>query len=291
MKPNQRLIAPAKHNRKSWQGILDKKPSKYSYTVAIPHLNTPKMLKTCIQLWQLADPTPYIIVVDTGSENVEILEELRCDNVEIHYINCHAWYHASEPVATAMDLATLLCPTKWLFATHSDCYLKNKTAVQEMIAIAEKEETPVVGYQISPRPAWGGQWEDWVGHTFTLFDRDYLDKHRISWSLRRGLLDSNVKLNDTVDTPVIASKNVIDTEVFINRKIIESGAKPFIYGTEENYKRNVNKDFDHIRSFPSAQAYLPANHILRKKQKKWLLSANDNAAKRIEKWKENMSKM
>jgi hypothetical protein len=277
---------------KNYQGNIFKKPWDYQVTVVIPHIETPSLLERCVNLYKLSVPVPYILIIDTGSSEKTLneIEKLRCENVELHYIRSHSYQHPSEPVALAMDLATLHCQTKWLFCTHSDCFLRDRYAIEELIEMSEKENNPCVGYKITPRTHWrinGEICEDWkwmVGHTFTLFDRDFLDEYEICWSLRRGSIKKQWTRDAKINNPAI-SPNVIDTEVFINNSLLEkANKKPFIIGEEENYIRNLNRHFDHVRSFPSAMLYLNKNDDLRTKQDIWLKEAIEEADERIIKW-------
>ena len=149
------LIAPCGHVN-AWEGAIAKKPSEYNITAVVPHLNTPEILGTCVQLLNLQTEKPYILIVDTGSsdETCAIIESLRAENVEIHYIKSHSWRHPSEPVSAAQDLALILCKTKYMFCTHADCFLKKQTLLSEWLDLMSKYS--VVGYRISPRtyPGW-----------------------------------------------------------------------------------------------------------------------------------------
>lgn len=260
-------------------------PTKDLCTVVIPHHSTPDLLELSVKLWQKAQPKVQIMIIDTGS--VDDIEHLRDENCEIHYIRSHGWLHASEPVAAAMDLASLLCKTKWMMCTHADCFLRKRDAVSEFIEIAETQNAACVGYQISPRDGWGEVWKDWVGHTFTLLDRDVLDLHNMSWSLRRGVIqnyDLSLEERAYPDKPVLVKNNIIDTEVFINMQLQKAKQKVIIIGGEENYCRNVNEHFDHIRSYPSGQIHLSKKNGLRKKQEAWAELAMDAAKRRLTEW-------
>ncbi len=42
---------------------------EHRLTVCIPHLDTPELLAATVRLWQLQWTTPFILVLDTGSES------------------------------------------------------------------------------------------------------------------------------------------------------------------------------------------------------------------------------
>lgn len=282
------MIAPLSGH---YKGTIKKKPWDYEVTVVIPHIETPELLETCVELYKLSKPEPYIIIVDTGSNNdtIQKVEKLRCKNVEVHYIRSHSYQHPSEPVALAMDLATLHCQTKWMLATHADCLLVKRDGVKDLIDISMERDNPCVGYQISPRDHWkidGEPCTDWkwmAGHTFTLFDREVCDKLNLVWSLRRGSYEKNWNICESTNPALVP--NVIDTEVFINYQLKEKiGKTPFLIGGEKNYVRNQNVHFDHIRSVPSAKLYASKSDKLRIDQEVWVNSALKDAELRLKDW-------
>ena len=274
-------------------GSLKKLPRDYDFTVVIPNFECVEMLEASVNLWREASPQPYIIIIDTGScvSTVKRIEELRGNNCEIHYLRAHSWMHPSEPVSMAMDLATMHCQTKWMMATHADCFPRARDLFDQFRVIAEEQESPCVGYQITDRPHWVVNGErchdsDWmVGHTMTLIDRDYFEKNRILWSLRAGCATKGWDISlhgNPVNKP-----NVIDTEVFINYELKRLGKPPVLIGDrEENYVRNVNQHFDHVRSAPSAMIYAKAGSVIRRNQVEWKGKAIALAKSRLKRWKE-----
>lgn len=270
---------------KSVEGV---KPWRRLVTVVIPHINTPDILELCVKLWKRTKPQPQIMIVDTGSSAAVMkrVERLRASNVEVHRIAAHGWRHTSEPVAAAMDLATQLTQTRYMLATHADAFPRQQCGAEQLIRMAEANSRPVVGYQISPRPHWkiaGKPCDDWqwmAGHTFTLFDVPFLDRHNVFWSLRRGAIAKGWDYTfDGNHEP-----NVIDTETFMNYQIRAVGQPALLIGTEENYQRNITYHFDHVRSFPSAQLYLSSRAELSVNHAQWMAAAVAEARDRVRAW-------
>ena len=90
--PRDKLVSPGAPNTvKPWEGRLSRKPWEYEVTAVIPHCNTPDLLTLCIALLRAQTVRPYIVVVDTGTEErlLPQLLALRAADVEVHQINCH----------------------------------------------------------------------------------------------------------------------------------------------------------------------------------------------------------
>ena len=79
------LVAPfgTRDCRQPWQGRCFKKPWDYRITAAIPHLDTIEPLRTVIDLLRRQTIRPYILVIDTGSDDTTChqLEHLRAEDV------------------------------------------------------------------------------------------------------------------------------------------------------------------------------------------------------------------
>jgi hypothetical protein len=74
-----------------WEGFVEKKPWDYEVTAVIPCLNTFETLKIAIELLRLQSIKPFIMIIDTGSEEEQIKKvfELKYSSYFIHYIlNC-----------------------------------------------------------------------------------------------------------------------------------------------------------------------------------------------------------
>ena len=241
--------------------------------VVIPTIVCSDILPIAIELirLQLGPVRPYFVIIDTGSppEEQRRVWELRCEDVEVHLLAAGGYRHASDPVAVALDLALSICRTNKQVLTHADCFLQRQDALQSLLGHVTKE-TPVVGYQISPREG-VKNWERMAGHTWTAIDVESIRSRGISWGF-----------GASIDTKTSEEKDRWDTEYGFCRQLWDCGIEPKLLGTEENYERNLNKDFDHIRSLPSSRLY---KHAHEQKAEAWINLAKTEAHKRIKKWK------
>ena len=280
------LIVPARGRH--YTGILKRKPWDYQLTVAIPHIETPEMLRVCVALLRCQTMRPYILIIDTGStspESLATLADLAGEDCEAHYLRSHGWRHASEPVAVAMDLAMCLCRTREMITTHADCFLTARAAVEDLYIRASLGGSPFAGYRLTDRDHWRfpddrpcKDYRWMLGHTFSLIDVGFCRANGIQWDLSAGCRVMGWEWG-TAATP-----NIVDTEVFFNYGIRDCGIDPLIIGEEKNYQRNRNAHFDHVRSAPSAQLYLSPQHELRKKQDRWKKIALREARGRLREW-------
>lgn len=266
----------ASTEKSPWEGFCEKKPWEYEITAVIPCLNTPETLPLCIELLRLQTNRPFIILIDTGSteRNLERTEELRSEDVEVHSIRLNGVRHPSDYPAMAMDAAFSLCRTEYLFATHSDCFLRRRDVLQDFLDLC-KEKSPVVGYELSPRAH-----EDWVGmvsHTASMYHMPTMDKIGFGWSLRRlcnryGIVDYKPDPN---------KPNWPDTEILGNYILREKGITPHLVGKEGNQCRTLDENIDHFRSYGAAKMYSPDYYP---KVLDWYHMAKKEALERIEKW-------
>lgn len=257
---------------KRWEGTGQVKPWDRRVTATFAHLETPDLVGAVIGLLRLQTVPPHIIVVDTGStqETCDQLERHRADDVEIHYIRSHGYLHSSAPVAAACDLAQALCTTEYLFLTHVDCFLRNRSYIEERLAQCDQHH-PVVGYQMSPRGE-TDQWRGMVSHTATVLHMPTWHRLGITWSFQRTLADFDMTTSG-VGWP--------DTETGVNLQLRALGIVPVLIGDETNYERHVDPNIDHCRSYPVSQLYLPDYH---RNAQQWVDAALVEAHARIDKW-------
>ena len=107
-------------------------------TAAIPTINSSERLPLVIELLRLQTVRPFIIVVDTGSDDAHwpTIEALRADDVEVHALRLNAIENSSEVVSMAIDTLQGLCRTRFLFCTHDDVFLRSRTALKELRDLA-----------------------------------------------------------------------------------------------------------------------------------------------------------
>lgn len=264
----------------SWQGRAKIKPWQYPLTVVIPHLNTPDILAACLRLHQLQTLKPYVVIIDTGSgEAVRLqLEALRSESVEVHYIRAHGYIHSSAPVTTAMDLAFALCRTQLLVSTHTDVFLRRRNALAWLTAQCNAE-TPVVGWEMSPRNlnGWHGKdtWQGTVSHAFTAYHMPTMRRIGATWSFERYY--------EAVGMPYKPTHGFPDTEQTLALCLSRAGIKPKLHGTEPNFERHITDWFDHPKSITGLRAYQKGTAILQNTEA-YAAPAIAEARARIQKW-------
>ena len=242
---------------KPWQGTIGRKPWEYEVTAVIPHLDTSELLQTNISLLQAQTIQPYIVIVDTGSSprHLGVLDEIERmnDGVEVHRLRFKGVVHPSDPVAIAMDLAFSLCSTSFIYATHADCFLKRREYFADMLGKLRINPQSICGYQITDRP--GLDTKNWVGHTSTFFETEFVDANNLAWSQRKFC---NLTGCDHEGDKKTNSKP--DTEFLINwqmDRLQKKGhdANRLIIGTETNYETTDDDNLTHVRSYASSKLY------------------------------------
>jgi hypothetical protein len=149
--------------------------------------------------------------------------------------------------------------------SHSDAFLRRIDAVEIMCQWLSPE-CPAVGYGMTPRGKSIPDWKRMIGHVWCGLYMPTIRTTRARWGyVPSGELHENW-----------------DTEVSFNRYLADAGIRPIILGGEQNWARNINEDYDHVRSFPLSALYLPEHHEL---AKEWMKDAKAKAKERIELWK------
>lgn len=261
-----------------WTGSIKTKPWDRKVTATFAHLEAPELVPVVCDLLRYQSESPHIIVVDTGSspEVCSKLEDYRAEDVEIHYIRSHAYRHPSAPVSAACDLALALCTTEYLFWTHNDVFLRDRDYLKKTMSMCG-EDTPVVGYEMSPRVEYdvGG----FIGHTATMTHKPTLDRLGVTWSIERAYNQFGVpRGNMTGGWP--------DTEGLLNLILKEAGIKPVLIGKDTNAERFTDDRIDHCRSYGSSKLYdgdgAGSYHA---KAHGWITAALAEAEERIARWK------
>lgn len=261
---------------KPWEGSCSKKPWDYKVTAVIPCLDTFEQIEICTKLLCLQTESPYVIIVDTGSNQEELkkIESLRSDNIEVHSFKFNGVLHPSDFPAIAMDFGFSACRTEYLFATHADCFLRRIDFLEDVLNLC-KEKSPVVGYEISPRKH--ADWKGMVSHTATIYHMPTMDKIGFGWSLRRLANYYNI-----VDyTPSPDRPGWPDTEILGNYILRKNNISPYLIGKELNFQRKKDSNIDHFRSFTSGKLYSKEYY---EKAKLWYEEAKSEAEDRIDAW-------
>jgi hypothetical protein len=229
-----------------WEGAAARKPWDHQVTAAIPHLETPETLPVLLELLALQTVRPYVLLIDTGSSaaTVRRLEALRRPDVEVHYLRGHGYRHSSAPVTTAMDVAFALCRTAHLFATHSDVFPRRRDLLEWLLGLC-RDDQPVVGYEMSPRPETQG-WRNVVSHTCTMLHMPTMRRIGATWSFERYW--------ESGEAPP-QQHGFPDTEQPLNRCLRRAGIYPHLIGHDANHARYVDRNIDHVRSLSGLNLY------------------------------------
>lgn len=260
-----------------WEGSDEKKPWHYKVTAAIPCADTFECTEIAVNCLRYQTERPFILIIDVGSQGdqAEKIKELHASDCEVHFIRLNGVQHPSDFPAMAMDIAFTLCRTDFMFATHADCFLRNRNFLKELMEMT-LDKSPVVGYQMSPRAH--NDWKGMVSHTATMFHMPTMDRIGAGWSMRR--LANMYNLGSYKPSPL--RPNFPDTEILINYIFRYNKIKPHLIGEEKNFERQVDENIDHIRSYTSGKMYSPPYFA---QAQGWFETAKKEAMERIRQWK------
>lgn len=275
------LVAPlgARGMPNPEQGRIAPKSWEYPVTLCLAHLDTLELLEPALELWRLQTVRPYIVVVDTGSPPAtrERLERLRAEDLEIHYLRRHSWFHTSAPVGAALDLVHALADTPLLMHSHVDLFPRRRDLI-EWLAAQCSPTCPVVGWEMSPR-AHRDDWRGMVSHTCTMLHRPSIASSPARWSLAVA--------NDLLGTWGRACRGWPDTETAFNLGLRAAGIPVKILGPETNWERQVNDWWDHARAYTwSKHASQEIDGWHERHTIPYTEIALAEAAQRIHSWKE-----
>lgn len=280
MPDNRSLIAPDRSNigsGKPWEGKPGLRlPWHYPISVMIPVLDTPDELALTVDLWKASSPTPFIVIVDTGSrvENLEAIRGLRAPGVVVLEVPVQGVRHASEFVAIACDAGLAAAQTPVMIFTHSDVFIRERQIPQQMIERCNVKY-PAVGYRMSPRDHPDSRWM--LSHTLTALHVPTADRIGLTWSMRRCF----ARLGTDYTTAGMVGVTWPDTESGFNYVLRDNGITPFFLGEEQNAVRHVDSYIDHCRSMTCSKLYSPGHYAM---CRQWLDSARSEAIARLAEW-------
>lgn len=260
------LVAPFRGQGRAYEG--HRPWERHQVEICIPVIDPSDELTLVIELLRAQTVPPYIVLVDTGSqpEGWAALQTLRAPDLEVHAIWSGGLQHSAAVVAAALDLGMSLCRQDRLLFSHSDAFLRRPDAV-EILCQWLSPECPAVGYGMTPRGADIPDWRRMMGHVWCGLYMPAIRTAQARWAFH----------------PCDAEKHENwDTEVSFNRYLAKAGIWPVILGPEENWTRNINEDYDHVRSFPLSSLYLPEHH---ERAKGWMRDAKREARQRLDLWK------
>lgn len=221
-------------------------------TIVIPTIADSPTLDTAIAGWRWQNTPATIILIDTGTdiERYQALEAKHAHATDVRIVRLapRDWNGLSARVAAAIDLATAIVDTTHALLTHDDVFPKRRdiaTALQHEIA---NEETPVVGYEMSPRSHITNQWQGMVSHTLTLIDVDDIRSHNLRWSLADAIRQPECE-NHGPAWP--------DTETGFGIRMRQLGLTPRFIGHETNDPHFEDDWIVHRRSLTSHRFLWP----------------------------------
>lgn len=281
-------LAPLRNtdvNKEPWKGDCTKKPWEYDVTAVIPVIDTVEPLSVCVEILRMQTIRPYILVIDTGSEheNLQQILSMHDSDLEVHCIRLNGSRHPSDSVCMAMDLAQSLCRTDYMFATHSDVFIRRRDFLEDLLSVCGEEDGkfPVVGYEMSPRSH--DDWRGMISHTATMYHIKTLDQIGFGWSMRR--LASMYGLESHEPSP--ERPNWPDTEILGNMILRQHEVRTKIIGHEHNFQRNTDENIDHCRSMSLGMLY---SKVYYDKAQPWIKEAISEAKERISSWKTTKEK-
>jgi hypothetical protein len=260
-----------------WEGRSPRRPWHWRVSAVVPHLDTVEPLRACLDLLRLQTEPPYLLVVDTGSPPAVCaeLEGLRAPDCEVHFVRGHGYIHSSGPVTVAMDLGQALCRTEFMYATHTDVFLKRRDYLAWLLAQCSAG-CPAVGYEMSPRSWATDQWRGMVSHTASMFHVPTLRRLGVTWNM-----EHSYELAGWVGKP---AQGWPDTETGMNLVLRRAGVSPKLIGPETNYALHEDANLVHVRSYPGTKAYSPQDPY-HARAAGWMAGALAAASERAARWR------
>jgi hypothetical protein len=273
------LISPI-GTGKVFQGVGRLKPWQYTSTALIPHLDTLDSLRVVIDLLRLQTKPPFIVVLDTGSpfSVCAELEQLRSDDVEIHFIRANGYTHSSEPVCVALDLGFARVNTPLVFLTHSDCFATQRNSL-EWLGDQCSAAVPVVGWEMSDRSWITDEWRGMVSHTFTMLHSPTIRRIGATWHMGRARESLGHETTYQTD-------GWPDTETGFAYCLRAAGIPIRLLGSEVNYERQTTEWWDHARSYTGTSLYAKGTSQGEKTKAYWQ-DAMTEAVERISVWRKS----
>lgn len=258
---------------RAWEGRCRVKPWHRAITAALVHVDTPELLRVAVESLRCQTDRPHIIVVDAGSHarHRDAILSLEADDVELVLLRPRAWRATSQAVAAAMDCAFALTQTEFSFATHVDVFLKQRDLLESMRSQCDAN-TPIVGYQMSERPAWDSDlWRAMPSHTATLYHMPTMRSLGVHWSMLAAFDRLGIE-------PSQPPTGWPDTEVNLGLALIEAGIRRWDLGTPRPAGRawlclgpEANEPYEddrlqHVRSYTGVRIYGSGSENERREQ-------------------------
>lgn len=229
--------------------------------IVIPCDGNDEFLDISTRLWLAQHGEPSLLVVDTCGKldgNPELKSRLINDpRVEVASLNLKpatGFIHPSDPVCFAMDYAFSRCASRFVLATHVDCFPLHR-GVAEFMESQCDADSPVVGWEMSPRGpdaerAWRektpypsiNRFSDGVmGHVCTMYDIEAMDRAGVTWTIRRGRHQFGLPRHRV-------EWGWPDTETTVAKVLQAARINQKFLGRETNFENQVTDHWIHARS-------------------------------------------
>lgn len=260
-----------------YRGPRGRYPEDFDCEVSMPHIDSLDTLPTVLALLRAQSLRPFIQIIDTGSTpvNAEKLEQMRADDLEIHFLRFNSSRHISDLPAVACDLAFSSSRHEKTVLMHTDVFLRTQTALEDLLGRCDAL-SPAVGFQMTPRDHPG--WEKVVTHSLACFHMPTMDRIGAGWSLRRAC--RRMQCEHSMRSRV---GNLLDTELGLSLILEEHGIAPTFIGTEQNWEMTVHPLMRHCRTLSGSRLFDP---IHARKAEQWLQEALQEARGNLRAWKE-----
>lgn len=124
---------------------------------------------------------------------------------------------------------------------------------------------------MSPREWATTEWQWMVGHTALMLHTDTINRIGAVWNMRRMWVEYGYP-------QTLECGGWPDTETGFNHILRDHGIKPYFIGDDENYKRQIDRNIDHVRSYAGATIY-SESHL--KVSAPWMVEAIADARDRL----------
>ncbi len=262
---------PTPDNPRRWQGRPGQSPWAYQVTVVIPHWGPDvRALKVAVEGWRKQSIPTFIQIIDTGSD-LNVLRRIRSlerSNVEVHSCRWQGQAHRACFAGLAYEHAMADCRTPYLIVTHNDVFPLSRTVAEELRDQCT-QQTPVVGYRMSPRRS--PRYKTMVGTVMTCVRVQVMDRIRATWNQRWLQM---IGCPDEPDWP--------DVEVPFNESLRFAGIEPKLLGDTIVGSRQQTPHFEHIGGYTTALLYAPAQ---RHQMEAWADEVITTAESRYASWR------
>lgn len=219
-------------------------------TVVIPTRYAPPTLAATLHTFARQDIPIAMQIIDTGTAERDYRPWRnacqRLPNVSVSQIQPTRPEYPSHVITRAIDVGCDLAQTPYIILTHDDVWLNHRSVLTNLFSTMVKANTPLIGYEMSPRSHVTEEWRGMVSHTLTMIDRAWLQAEGLRWDMTTTLTNPNTDPT---------KPGWPDTETAFGRALNKRGIKPVFIGHETNDQHHVDSEITHRRSLTSHRLY------------------------------------